>query len=64
MNQNRTKGEGCSTAKYFKTPSNHIAGRAKTALLFWFFSDFRCGLLFIVRVVIYKYRNRKKNVKC
>ena len=39
--------------------SNFIAGRPKTALLFWFFGDFRCGaLLFMVILVIYKYKNR------
>ena len=39
--------------------SNFIAGRPKAALLFWFFSDFRCGVpLFIVILVIYKYKNR------
>ena len=47
MNQGRTKSEGWSTAN--KSPSNFIAGRAKAALLFWFFGDFRCGVpLFIV----------------
>ena len=31
-----------------------IAGRLKAALLFWFFGDFRCGvLLFLVIFVIY-----------
>ena len=36
-----------------------IAGRPKSALLFWFFGDFRCGaLLFMVIHVIYKYKNR------
>ena len=39
--------------------SNFIAGRPKTALLFWFFGDFRCGvLLFKVILIIYKYKNR------
>ena len=38
---------------------NFIAGRPKVALLFWLFSDFRCGvLLFMVILVIYKYKNR------
>ena len=38
---------------------NFIAGRPKAALLFWFFGDFRCGVpLFIVILVIYKYKNR------
>ena len=37
-------------------PSNFIADRPKAALLFWFFGDFRCGmLLFIVILVIYIY---------
>ena len=32
-------------------------GRPKVALLFWFFSNFRCGVpLFIVILVISKYR--------
>ena len=40
-------------------PSNYIASRPKAALLIWFFSDFRYGvLLFIVLPVICKYRNR------
>ena len=26
-------------------PSNFTAGRPKADLLFWFFGDFRCGLL-------------------
>ena len=39
-------------------PSNFIAGRPKAALLFWFFGDFRCGVLFIVILVIYEYKNR------
>ena len=42
-----------------KPPVIFIAGRPKAALLFWFFSDFRCGaLLFMVIHVIYKYTNR------
>ena len=41
-------------------PSNFIAGRPKAALLFWLFGDFRCGaLLFMVIVVIYKYKIEK-----
>ena len=40
-------------------PSNFIAGRPKVTLLFWFFRDFRCGVpLFIVILVMYKYKNR------
>ena len=42
--------------------SNFITGRPKAALLFWFFwffGDFTCGVpLFIVILVIYKYKNR------
>ena len=39
--------------------SNFIAGRPKAVLLFWFFGSFRCGVsLFIVILVIYKYKNR------
>ena len=59
MNQGRTKGEGWSTAIKLKPPSNVIAGRPNAALLFWLFSDFRCGVpLFIVILVTYKYKNR------
>ena len=44
--------------KLVEVPSYFIAGRPKAALLFWFFGDFRCGaLLFIVILVIYKYKN-------
>ena len=49
-----------STANLLK-PSVHnfIAGRPKVAPLFRFFGDFKCGvLLFIVILVIHKYRNR------
>ena len=39
--------------------SNFIASRPKAALLFWLFSDFRCGVpLFIVILAIYKYNNK------
>ena len=41
--------------QYSKTglPGNFIAGRPKAALLFWFFGDFRCGvLLFMIILVI------------
>ena len=41
-----------------KPHSNFIAGRPKAAPLFLFFGDFRCGaLLFMVILVIYKYKN-------
>ena len=40
--------------KLGEAPSNLIAGRPKAALLFWLFSEFRCGVpLFIVILVIY-----------
>ena len=44
--------------KLVKAPSYFIAGRPKAAFLYWFIGDFRCGaLLFIVILVIYKYKN-------
>ena len=47
------------------TPSNFIAGRPKAALLFWLFSDFRCGVpLLIVILVIHKYKTGKIDVNC
>ena len=43
---------------HLKAPSNFIAGCPKAALLIWFFVDFKCGvLLFMVILVIYKYKN-------
>ena len=55
--QDRTKGEGWSTAICLKPVSKSIAGRPKAALLFWLFSGFRCGVwLFIVLIVRYKKR--------
>ena len=41
VNQNRTKGEGWSTANLVQAPSNFITSRPKAAPLFWFFGDFR-----------------------
>ena len=39
--------------------ANGVAGRPKAALLFWLFSDIRCGVpSFIVILVISKYKNR------
>ena len=66
VNQSRTKQNqerGLVDRKLVQAPrphpSNFIADRPKAALLFWFFSDFRCGVpLFIVILVIYKYKNR------
>ena len=66
MSQGRTKGEGWSTANKLKPPSNFIAGRPKAALLFWFFGDFRCGVVFFMVIFVkYKYKNGKQmDVKC
>ena len=53
------QGRGLVDQKLVQAPSNFIVGRLKAALLFWFFSDCRCGVpLFIVILVIYKYKNR------
>ena len=44
---------------HLQQSSNLIAGRPKAAILFWFFGDFRSGaLLFMIILVIYKYKNR------
>ena len=51
----QNKGQGLVEA----FQSNFIAGRPKAALLFGFFGGFRYGvLLFMVILVIYKYKNR------
>ena len=53
------QGRGLVDRKLVQAPSNFISGRPKAAPLFWLFSDFRCGVpLFIVILVIYKYKNR------
>ena len=63
-NQSRTKGEGWSSQTSWSPPpppppSNFIAGRPKAALLVWVFGDLRCGvLLYMIILVIYKYKNR------
>ena len=54
----RLAGEGWSTAGWLRPPVIFIAGRPGAALLFWFFGDFRCGALFMVIHVIYKYKNK------
>ena len=49
---------GTSAPSYSPPSCNFIAGHPKAALLVWFFGDFRCGvLLFMVILVIYKYKN-------
>ena len=54
----QNQGQGLVDRKLVKAPCNFIAGHPKAALLFWFFGDFRYGvLLFMVILVIYKYKN-------
>ena len=49
----QNQGRGLVDRKLVQAPSNFIAGRPKAALLFWLFSDYRCGVpLFIVILVI------------
>ena len=53
----KNQGRGLIDRKLVQAPSNLIVGRPKAALLFWFFSDFRCGVpFFIVIYVIYTYK--------
>ena len=57
--QNQGRGLVDRKLHVVQAPSNYIASRPKAALLFWFFSDFICGvLLFIVLLVIYEYKNK------
>ena len=50
----QNQGRGLVDRKLVEAPSNFIAGRPKTALLFWFFGGFRCGVpLFIFILVIF-----------
>ena len=37
-------GRGLVDRKLVEAPSNFITGRPNAALLFWFFSNFRCGV--------------------
>ena len=56
-------GRGLVDRKLVEAPSNFIAGRPEAALLVWFFGDFKCRLpLFIVILVIYKYKKIGKNI--
>ena len=41
---------------FSEAPSNFITG---TALLFWCFGDFRCGVC-LCFIILYRYKNRKK----
>ena len=60
----QNQGRGLFDRKLIQAPSNFIAGRPKVALLFWFFGDFRCGVpLFVVILVIYKYKKYMLNVR-
>ena len=56
----KTEVEGVGRPQTSSSPlSNFIAGRPKAALLVWLLSDCKCGVpLFIVFLVIYKYKNR------
>ena len=58
----QNQGRGLVDRKQVKVPpSNFIAGLPKEARssVFWFFGDFRCGMLFfMVVLVIYRYKNR------
>ena len=55
----QNKGRGLVDRKLDEAPSSFIDGRLKAAFLFWFFGDFRCGVLFFIVILdIYKYRNR------
>ena len=38
--------------KLVQAPNNVIAGRPKAALLFWFFGDFRCGILLCIALLV------------
>ena len=61
------KGRGLVDRKLVEAPSNFIAGRPKKALLFWFFGDFRCGVLLLIIVILVIYINieiGKIDVKC
>ena len=45
--------------------SLYICFGSVSALLFLLFGDFRCGMpLFIVNLVIHKYKNSEIDVKC
>ena len=57
----QNQGRGLVDRKLVQAPhpSKFIAGRPKAALLFWFFGGLTFGVpLFIVILVIYKYKNR------
>ena len=58
----QNQGRGLVDYKLVQDPSNYIAGLLKAALLFWFFGDFRCGmLLFLLYINI---EIGKTSVKC
>ena len=53
------QGQRLVDHKLVETSSNFIAGRPMAALLFRFLCDFKCCVsLFIVILVMFKYRNR------
>ena len=48
-------------SKLLSPAANIISGRPKVDLLFWFLGDFRCSvLLFMVTLVVFNYKNRRK----
>ena len=50
----RRLGRRLCDRRLVEAPGDFIVGRLRTALLFWFFGGFRCGVpLFIVILVIY-----------
>ena len=52
------QGRGLVDRKHPPQP-HFIAGRPKAALLFWFFLDFRCGVLLVMVIfAIFKHKNR------
>ena len=52
-------GRGLVDRKLVEAPSNLIAGRPKAALLFWLLSDFRCGVLLSMVILVIQYINIK-----
>ena len=45
-------------------PSNFIAGRPKAALLFWFFSDFKCSVPLSLFLLYMNIKIGKNSINC
>ena len=59
----QNQGRRLVDRKLDRAPSDFISGRPKAALLFCSFGNFRCVvMLFMIILVIYKYKNRNKIV--